>query len=40
MTRGFWLALALGLALTGCGASDPPRAAGGIDLSGFWRSGS
>jgi hypothetical protein len=37
MTRLIGVALAALVLLAGCGAGDPPRAAGGIDLSGFWR---
>ena len=40
MKRAFWAALT-GLALlAGCGAGDPPRASGGIDLTRFWQAGS
>lgn len=37
MTRMVWAALAGLVLLAGCGAGDPPRVAGGIDLSEFWR---
>ncbi len=40
MKRAFWAALAGLVLLAGCGAGDPPSAAGGIDLTGFWRGGS
>jgi ABC-type glycerol-3-phosphate transport system substrate-binding protein len=36
MKRVFWAAAAGLLLLAGCGAESPPRAEGGIDLTGFW----
>lgn len=37
MKRMLWAALAGLMLLAACGAGDPPRVAGGPDLTGFWR---
>jgi len=37
MRRTLWAALAGLVLLSACGAGEPPTAAGGMDLSGFWR---
>ncbi|WP_276308518.1 hypothetical protein [Pararhodobacter oceanensis] len=36
MKQAFWAAATGLLLLAGCGAADPPRVAGGIDLTEFW----
>jgi len=37
MKRALWAACAGLLLLAGCGAAEPPRVAGGLDLTEFWR---
>ena len=37
MNRAIWTLLAAVTMLASCGAGEPPRAAGGMDLTDFWQ---